>query len=61
MGKRATREATRDGQGVVFAVHSTEESGEPRPMGPTGGKAPSGITFFWKDLWERRRAHQPYP
>jgi hypothetical protein len=29
IGKRATSEATRDGQGVVFAAHSTGEGGEP--------------------------------
>ena len=31
------------------------------PEGPTGGKAKPGITFFWKDLWEILRDHQPYP
>ena len=25
------------------------------------GKATPGITYFWQDLWERLRAHQPYP
>ena len=30
-------------------------------QGPTAGKAKPGITCVWKDLWERRRAHQPYP
>src|SRR5215510_2482345 len=44
IGKRATSEATRDGQGVVVAAHSTGEGGEPRPTGPTGGKATPGIT-----------------
>jgi hypothetical protein len=37
------------------------EGGEPTSQGPTGGKATPGITFFWKDLWERLRAHQPSP
>ena len=37
------------------------EGGEPMSQGPTGGKAKPGITFFWKDLWEILRDHQPYP
>ena len=37
------------------------EGGEPVSQGPTGGKEMPGITFFWRDLWERLRAHQPYP
>ncbi len=31
------------------------------PEGPSGGKEKPGITFFWKDLWEILRDHQPYP
>jgi len=61
IGKRVPSEATRDGQGVVCAAHSTGEGGEPRPTGPPGGKATPGITFVWRDQWERLRAHQPYP
>lgn len=32
------------GREVVLAEHSTCEGGEPRPKGPTGGKATPGIT-----------------
>ena len=42
IGKRATSEATRDGEVAVVAAQSTGEGGEVRPKGPTGGKAPSG-------------------
>ena len=49
------------GRMAVLAEHSTEEGGEPSPTGPTGGKAPPGITLVWRDLWERLWAHQPYP
>jgi hypothetical protein len=35
------------GREVVLAEHSTCEGGEPRPTGPTGGKATPGITFWW--------------
>ena len=31
------------------------------PKGPAVGKEKPGITFVWKDLWEIRRDHQPYP
>jgi hypothetical protein len=59
--------ATRDGQGAVLAEHSTagegeasiREGGEPRPKGPTGGKATPGIPLDWEDRGERLRAHQP--
>jgi hypothetical protein len=61
IGSRATRAATREGQGVVFAVSSPAEGGAPCPTGPTGGKAPPGITLCWADLWESLRAHEPYP
>src|SRR3981081_943826 len=42
IGKRATREATREGQRAVGAASRTDEGGEGRPKRPTGGKAPSG-------------------
>ena len=51
---------------AVLADHNTDgqmfvrEGGEPRPTGPTAGKEKLGITFFWKDLWEILRDHQPY-
>jgi hypothetical protein len=35
--------------------------GEALSPGPTGGKAPPGLTLCWRALWERRRAHQPSP
>ena len=69
-GRRGRTERPRDGPLAVLADQSTEgqeprasgrEGGEPTSQGPTAGKAKPGITFFWKDLWERRRAHQPYP
>ena len=69
-GRRGSTEQPRDGLLAVLADHSTEdwehhapgrEGGEPTSQGPTAGKAKPGITFFWKDLWERLRAHQPYP
>jgi len=37
---------------AVLAEHSTEEGGEPRPTGPTGGKATPGITLCWTDRRE---------
>jgi len=30
------------------------------PKGPTVGKEKPGVTFGWKELWERLRAHKPY-
>jgi len=53
IGKRAESEATRDGETVVLADHSTEgrvflegrEDGEPRPKGPIEGKEKPGTTF----------------
>jgi len=32
---------------------AARERGEPRPKGPTGGKAPPGITFWWTARRER--------
>jgi hypothetical protein len=40
------------GRAAVLAKHSTEEGGEPRPTGPTGGKATPGITRSWTDRRE---------
>ncbi len=69
-GRRGRTERPRDGLLAVVADHSTDgreptvpgrEGGEPQSQGPTGGKAKPGITFFWKDLWEILRDHQPYP
>jgi hypothetical protein len=40
------------GREVVLAAHSTCEGGEPRPKGPTGGKATPGITLSWIDRRE---------
>ncbi len=52
IGKRAESEATRDGETVVLAEHSTDgrvlegrEEGEPRPKGPIVGKVKPGTTF----------------
>jgi hypothetical protein len=48
------REAKRPetGREVGVAEHSTCEGGEPRPKGPTGGKATPGITFWWTERRE---------
>jgi hypothetical protein len=40
------------GREVVLAEHSTGERGEPRPTGPTGGKATPGITLNWTERRE---------
>jgi len=51
IGKRVISEATRKGEAVVLADHSTEdrasgrEGGEVRPKRPTGGKVKPGITY----------------
>ena len=58
IGKRATSEATREGPVAVVASQSTGESGEPRPTGPTGGKATSSRASSGKDTRERLCAHQ---
>ena len=63
-GTRAKSEGPRDGQMAVLAEHSTDgqvsdrEGGEPRPTGPTEGKATPGITFCWKERWEILRGHK---
>jgi hypothetical protein len=53
-GRRPTRTASRDGLMAVLAEHSTAgwprhgtnlDGGEPRPTGPTLGKATPGMTF----------------
>ena len=68
--RRGRTERPRDRPLAVLADHSTEgqeprasgrEGGEPTSQGPPAGKAKPGITFFWTNLWERLRAHQPYP
>jgi hypothetical protein len=59
IGGRARSEGLREGQSAVLAEHSTDEGGEPRPKGPTGGKAKPGIAFQWKETGERLGAHQP--
>jgi hypothetical protein len=41
-------------------VYPGREGGEPMSKGPTVGKVKSGITFFWEELWEILRDHQPY-
>ncbi len=51
-GSERQRDATRDGDAVVLAEHSSEgrvsgrEGGEERPNRPTGAKAKPGITFL---------------
>ena len=51
LGSERQSEATRDGEAVVLAEHSSEdrssgrEGGEERPNRPTGAKAKPGITF----------------
>jgi hypothetical protein len=48
------RQAKRPERGrvAVVAAHRTREGGERRPTGPTGGKAPPGITFGWTERRE---------
>jgi hypothetical protein len=48
------RRAKRPERGTVavLAEHSTEAGGEPRPTGPTGGKAMPGITLRGTDRRE---------
>jgi len=58
-GRRGRTERPRDGLSAVLADHSTEEGGEPRPTGPTGGKEKPGITFCWKERREGLRACKP--
>jgi hypothetical protein len=51
LGSERQSEATRDGEAVVLAEHSSEdrgsgrEGGEVRPKRPTGAKAKPGITY----------------
>ena len=51
LGSERQSEATRDGEAVVLAEHSSEgrisgrEGGEERPNRPTEAKAKPGITF----------------
>jgi hypothetical protein len=59
IGKRATSEATRDGQRAVVAEHNTVEGGEVKPKRPTGGKAKPGRARGWEDRREGHRAYQP--
>jgi hypothetical protein len=40
------------GRRAVLAEPSTDEGGELRPTGPTGGKATPGITVRWRDRRE---------
>ena len=47
------------GREVGFAEQSTGEGGEPRPTGPTGGKATPGLTLWWTESRERLCDHQP--
>jgi hypothetical protein len=58
-GRRGSTERPRDGLLAVCADPRPEEGGEPRPTGPTGGKATPGIPFCWKESREGRRAYQP--
>ena len=51
-GKVSGSERLERGTVAVLAEHSTEEGGEPRPTGPTGGKATPGITFWWMERRE---------
>ena len=41
------------GREGVVAAPRTCEGGEPRPTGPTGGKATPGITVSWRERRER--------
>ena len=43
-GEGAKSESHREGRQAVLADHSTDEGGEPRSKGPTGGKERPGIT-----------------
>ena len=58
-GRRGRTERPRDGLSAVLADHSTEEGGEPRPTGPTGGKEKPGITCCWKERRAGLRAYKP--
>lgn len=60
-GRRPTRTAARDGLMAVLAEHSTVgwsrcgpglDGGEPRPTGPTRGKAKPGMTFGRSERWK---------
>ena len=59
IGKRATSEATREGQRAVVAEHSTAEGGEVKPKRPTGGKAKPGRARGEEERREGPRAYQP--
>ena len=52
-GRRATSEAPERDRMAVVAAHSTCEGGEPRPTGPTGGKATAGQSLCWQETGER--------
>ena len=58
-GRRGRTERPRAGLSAVFAEHRTEEGGEPRPTGPTGGQEKPGITFCGKERREGLRAYKP--
>lgn len=69
-GARGTPAGRRDGVVAVVAAQRTaglrasaagREGGEPRPTGPTGGKATPGSTVCWEDRGEPRRGHPPSP
>ena len=55
-GLGSERRAKRPAKGLVAvcAAHRTDEGGERRPTGPTGGKATPGITFWGTERREIR-------
>jgi hypothetical protein len=52
-GRERPAKCPERGRVAVLAEHSTEEGGELRPKGPTGGKATPGITLRRTDRRER--------
>jgi hypothetical protein len=52
-GRERQAKCPERGRVAVLAEHSTEEGGELRPKGPTGGKATPGITLRRTDRRER--------
>lgn len=71
IGGRGTTEGRRAGVGAVVAEQSPEglrargsadrEGGEPRPQGPTAGKATPGRTVCWGERGETLRGPPPSP
>ena len=52
LGRERQAKCPERGRGAVLAEHTTDEGGELRPKGPTGGKATPGITLRRTDRRE---------